>query len=73
MTWWQLEGDGEAVVRSCSVRPLQFGVERIQHIELHGLEEAVTLVLEDDRHHYFTLVLMVSLDVTDLQKRKTLS
>lgn len=35
LTWWQLEGDGEAIVRSGSVRSLQFGVEGIQHIELH--------------------------------------
>lgn len=70
LTWWQLEGDGETVVRSGSLRPLQFGVEGIQHIELHWLQEAVTLVLEDDRHHNFALILMVALDVVHLEKRK---
>lgn len=72
-TWWQLEGDGEAVVRSGSLRPLQFGVEGIQHIELHWLEEAVALVLKDDRHHNFALILMVALDIIHLEKREDLS
>lgn len=70
LTRWQLEGDGEAVVRSGSLRPLQFGVEGIQHIELHRLQEAVALVLEDDRHHDFALILMVALDVVHLENMK---
>lgn len=67
-TWWQLEWDSEAVVGSGSLRPLQFGIERIKHVELHGLEEAVALVLEDDRYHDFTLILVVPLDVVHLQR-----
>lgn len=73
LTWWQLEGDGEAIVRSGSFRPLQFGVEGIQHIELHWLEEAVALVLKDDRHHNFALILMVALDIVHLGKKDYLS
>lgn len=66
LTGRQLEGHGEAVVGPCPLGPLQLGVERVQHVELHGLEEAVALVLEDDRHHHLAAVLQVPLDVAHL-------
>lgn len=47
--------------------PLQLGVERVQDIELHGLEEAVTLVFKYNRHHDLTAVLQVPLDVIHLR------
>ena len=68
LTGRQLEGHGEAVMGAWSLGPLQLGVQRVQHVELHGLEEAVALVLEDDRHHHLTAVLQVSLDVAHLSK-----
>ena len=49
-----------------SLGPLQLGVQRVQHVELHRLEEAVTLVLKDERHHHLTPVLQVALDVAHL-------
>ena len=55
-------------MRARSVGPLQPGVQRVQHVELHRLEEAVTLVLEDERHHHLTPVLQVALDVTHLSE-----
>lgn len=52
--------------------PLQLGVERVQDIELHGFEEAVTLVFKYNRHHHLTAILQVSLDVINLSKKENL-
>lgn len=46
--------------------PLQLGVEGVEDVELHGLEEAFALVLEDDGHHHLAAVLQVPLDVVHL-------
>ncbi len=53
--------------------PLQLGVERVQDVELHGFEEAVTLVFKYNRHHHLTAILQVSLDVVHLSGGKKMS
>lgn len=55
---------------TCPLWPLQLGVERVQHVELHGFEKAVTLVFKYNRHHNLTSILQVSLDVINLGGRK---
>lgn len=69
LTRWKLEGDGEAIVWTRTLWPLQLGVERVQDVELHGFEEAVTLVFKYNRHHNLTAILQVSLDVVYLNRR----
>lgn len=54
---------------TCPLWPLQLRVERVQDIELHGFEEAVTLVFKYNRHHNLTSILQVSLDVINLRGR----
>lgn len=63
LTRWKLEGDGEAVMWTRPLWPLQLGVERVQDVELHGFKEAVTLVFKYNRHHHLTAILQVALDV----------
>lgn len=53
-----------------SLRPLQLGVERVHHIELHGLDETVTLIFKDDRDHHLATVMQVPLDVTHLKRER---
>lgn len=65
-----MEGDGQAIMWTRPLWPLQLGVEGVQDIELHGFEEAVTLVFKYNRHHHLTAVLKISLDVVHLSKRK---
>lgn len=50
-----------------ALRPLQLGVQRVQHVELHGLQEAVALVLKYNGDHHLTPVLQVPLDVVHLR------
>lgn len=69
---WELEGDGQAIMWTRPLWPLQLGVERVQDIELHGFEEAVTLVFKYNRHHHLTAILQVSLDVINLSKKENL-
>lgn len=53
-----------------ALRPLQLGVQRVQDVELHGLEEAVALVLKYNGDHHLTSVLQVPLDVVHLGGKK---
>lgn len=67
LTRWKLERDSEAIVWTGAFRPLQLRVKGVQDVELHGLEEAVALVLKDDRHHHLAAILQIPLDVADLR------
>lgn len=69
-TRWKLEGHHKAIMWARALWPLQLRVERVQDVELHGFEEAVTFVLKYNRHNHLTTILQVSLDVTHLNERK---
>ena len=49
LTRGQLERHWDTVVDRGALGPGQPGIERVQHIELHALEKAVALVLQDHR------------------------
>lgn len=66
-TWGQLERHGDPVVNGGALGPGQFGVERVQHAELHVLQEAVALILQDDGHSDLAVLLQASLDVVCLR------
>lgn len=68
LTRWQLEGHGDAVVDRGALWPRHLGVERVQHTELHVLEEAATLVLQDDGHCDLAVLLQAGLDIIRLQE-----
>lgn len=53
-----------------ALRPLQLGVQRVQDVELHGLEEAVALVLKYNGDHHLASILQVPLDVVHLGGKK---
>lgn len=68
-TWWKLKWDGEAIMWTWALWPLQLRVERVQDVKLHGFEEAVTFVFKYDWHHDLTAILQVALDVIHLRGR----
>lgn len=63
LTWGQLERHGDAIVDGGALGPGQLGVERVQHIELHALQEAVALILQDYGHGDLAVFLQAALDV----------
>jgi hypothetical protein len=48
LTWRQLERHRNTVMDRGALWPGHLGVERVQNIELHVLQEAAALVLQDD-------------------------
>lgn len=68
LTRRQLEGHGNTVMDRGALGPRHLGVEGVQHVELHALEEAATLVLQDDGHSDLAVLLQAGLDVIRLQE-----
>lgn len=67
LTWRKLKRDDEAIVRTRAFWPLQFGVQRVQDVELHGFEETVALVFKYNRNNHLAAILQVPLDVIHLE------
>lgn len=69
LTWGQLERHGDAVVDGGALGPGQLGVERVQHVELHALQEAAALILQDYGHGDLAVFLQGALDVIRLRSK----